>query len=134
MSRTIDMHDLAGGTRKTLVPPQHRAQSTVPNRTTHRPISFPPKGHRRTLPGVRSARRARAFGLFWGAMPARLAAIIVAVLSALAVSSMPMAHADNPPSANPCDISIFVKNNPKYCAKFERANPFRKLRALSGAE
>jgi hypothetical protein len=67
-------------------------------------------------------------------MPARLAAIIVAVISALAVSSMPIAYADNPPSANPCDIPIFVKFHPKYCAKFERANPFRKLRGLSGAE
>jgi hypothetical protein len=113
MPRTIDMQDL---------PPHHRARSTAPNRTTHRPISLPPKGHRRTLPGVRSASLAIAFGLSWGPMRARLVAIIIALILALALSSMPMAHADNLPSAKPCHTKIFVENNQKYCAKSERPN------------
>ena len=112
MPRTIDMQDLA----------PHRALSTAPNRTTHRPISLPPKGHRRTPPGVRSASLAIAFALFWGPMRARLVAIIIALILALALSSMPMAYADNPASAKPCHTKIFAKNNRKYCAKSERPN------------
>jgi hypothetical protein len=122
MSRTIDMQDLAGRTGRTLLPPQHRALSTAPNRTTHQPISFAPKGHRRPLPGVRRAPLAIAFGLFWRTLRARLAAIIVALTLALAMSSMPTAYADNPASAKPCDNKIFVENHRKYCAKSEYPN------------
>ena len=114
MPPTIDMQDR---------PPHHRALSTAPNRTTHRPISLSPKGHRRAPPGVRSASLAIAFGLSWGPMRARPVAIIIAlILVALALSSMPMAYADNPASANPCDTETFVENNKKYCAKSERPN------------
>ena len=113
MPRTIDMQDL---------PPHHHALSTAPNRTTYRPIALPPKGHRRTPPGVRSASLAIAFGLSWGPMLARLVAIIIALILALALRSMPMAYAQNPPSAKPCHTKIFAENNQKYCAKSERPN------------
>jgi hypothetical protein len=104
MSHTIDAQDLAARTEKTLLTPQRSALSTAPNRKTHRPIFFPPKGHHRILPGVRNRPLGIAFGRFWGTMWARLAAIIVAVLVALSLSSLPIASADQPPSANPCDI------------------------------
>jgi hypothetical protein len=102
--------------------PHHRAPSTAPNRTTHRPISLSPKGHRRTPPDVRRASPAIVFGLSWGPMRAHLVAIIIALILALALSSMPMAYADNPASAKPCRTKIFAENNKKYCAKSERPN------------
>jgi hypothetical protein len=55
-------------------------------------------------------------------MRARLVAIIIALILALALSSMPMAYADNPASAKPCRTKIFAENNKKYCAKSERPN------------
>jgi hypothetical protein len=113
MPRTINMQDL---------PAHHRALSTAPNGPTHRPISLPPKGHRRTPPGFRSVSLAIAFGLFWGPMRARLAAIIIALILVLALSSMPVAYAENPPSAKPCHTKMFAENNRKYCAKSERPN------------
>jgi hypothetical protein len=111
--RTIDMQDM---------PAHHRALSTVPNRTTQRPISLPPKGYRQTPPDVRRATLAVAFELSWGLMPARRLAIITALILALALSSVPMAYADNPSSAKPCHTKIFAENNKKYCAKSERPN------------
>jgi hypothetical protein len=113
MPRTIDMQDL---------PPHHPALSTAPNRTTQRPISLPHKGYRRIPSDIRRASLAVAIGLSWGTIRARLVAIIIALVLALALSSVPMAYADIPSGTKPCRNKIFAENNRKYCAKSERPN------------
>jgi hypothetical protein len=47
-------------------------------------------------------------------MRARLVASVIALILALALSSMPMAYADIPASAKPCHTKIFAENNKKY--------------------
>jgi hypothetical protein len=113
MPRTIHTPDL---------PPQHHPLSTVPDQTTQRPIALPLKGCRRTRFSIRSASLAIPVGYSWGPALARLVATTIALIFAVALSSMPTAYAENPPSAKPCDNKMFVENNRKYCAKSERPN------------
>jgi hypothetical protein len=69
-----------------------------------------PRRTRKTVPGS-------------GTLLARGAAVIVAAVSGLALTAMPMAHADEPPKGKLCDQSQFQKAHPKYCAKQWRAYP-----------
>jgi hypothetical protein len=70
-------------------------------------------------------RRQLVFRLFRRAVWARVAAIIVAAISTLALGQMPMAYAADPHNGKPCGNEVFVDAHPKYCKKLKRAHPIQ---------